>query len=95
VARDVAHKEVVAGLTQIDRACLRAARINVVTIADEADTRAFFVDATGSDGLAYHAAPYAHDANFPQLARVIHDRYDLVETTGGARLYQRRDPVAP
>ncbi len=55
---------------------------------------ALFLDATGSDELAYHAPPFAHDRNYSELAAVIRADYELVDQFSGARIYRRRDLAA-
>lgn len=54
-----------------------------------------FVDSIGPCSLYLQDPRFAHDRDFPGLAALVRDRYALVETIDGARIYRRRDLVAP
>ena len=54
---------------------------------------ATFLDSVCPASLQYTKPEFAHDRNYPELAAVIRANYVLVEETGGARIYRRRDLV--
>lgn len=53
---------------------------------------ALFLNSSGPASLRYTAPEFAHDRSFPGLAALIRDEYELIDATGGTRLYRRRDP---
>jgi hypothetical protein len=54
---------------------------------------ATFLDSVCPASLQYTKPEFAHDRNYPELAAVIRANYVLVEETGGARIYRRKDLV--
>ncbi len=54
-----------------------------------------FLDSTGSANPHYADPRFAHDRDYPELAAVIRAHYVLVDQFAGARIYRRRDLVAP
>ena len=54
-----------------------------------------FLDSVGPASLHHNSPRLAHDRDYPELAALIRAGYVLVEATGGARIYRRRDLVTP
>ena len=51
---------------------------------------ALFLDSAGPASLRYTGPEYAHDRNYPALAAVIRNEYELVDSIREGRLYRRR-----
>ncbi len=65
-------------------------------LADLENSRpATFVDSTGPASMGQADAQYAHDRNFPELAALIRAGYVQVAEAEGARIYRRKNLVAP